>query len=102
MQVKSDVHLLVRATACDCLRELELAFPVRSSVFSGYPKLCSVFSGYPELFSVFSGYPELCSVFSGYTELQGGPLLCSEPGRKHTHLPTLSGEKRFQSKYFTF
>ena len=29
-QIKSDVNLLVRATACDCLRELELAYPVSS------------------------------------------------------------------------
>ena len=32
VQVRSDGHLLVRATACDCLREIELAFPVCDSL----------------------------------------------------------------------
>ncbi|CAI8043461.1 hypothetical protein GBAR_LOCUS24093 [Geodia barretti] len=79
-------HHLVRATACDCLREIELAFPVRvnHSVI-----LDLVFSEYPRSCSVFSEYPIPCSVFLGYTELQARPFLRSESGRKFPHLPTL-------------
>jgi hypothetical protein len=69
-------HHLVRATACDCLREIELAFPVRVNH--------SVI-----LDLVFSEYPGPCSVFLGYTELQARPFLRSESGRKLSHLPAL-------------
>ena len=91
LQVETEgYHHLVRATACDCLREIELAFPVRvnHSVI-----LDLVFSEYPRSCSVFSEYPIPCSVFLGYTELQARPFLRSESGRKFPHLPTLSGEK---------
>ena len=91
LQVETEgYHHLVRATACDCLREIELAFPVRvnHSVI-----LDLVFSEYPRSCSVFSEYPIPCSVFLGYTELQARPFLRSESGRKFPHLPTLPGEK---------